>query len=100
MTVNDWLIVTAFAIVCTLIYLALSAIPHCNRCPEAFFRLMLAGAVVLMLCATIWFLWFALPGRPNYGLGGSYLRLAICPLLYLAVGIAVTIYNRLKGAPS
>lgn len=97
MTIHDGFIVTAFAIVCTLLYLALSAIPHCNRRSGAFFRLMMAGAVVLMLCATIWFLWFALPGRLNYGLGGSYLRLAICPLLYLATGIAVTIYNHLKG---
>lgn len=93
---HDQLIIVGFSLICTLLYLAGFALPRCNRHAKAFPLVLIGGAVALLITSTAWFFFFEIFAR-NYGLGGTYMRLGIFPLLLLFSGIIVTYINYRKG---
>lgn len=93
MTLRDILILTAVSIICTLLYLATSLSTRCNRTKAGCRAIILSALVVLILNGLVWYIVFASPVSRNWGLGGAYLWIAVCPALYLFCGVAVTIRN-------
>ena len=96
MRIHDWLIILAFTFFCILLYLAIFSLPRCNRREKRFTPIWIGGTVSLMISLTAWFLFFEIFAR-NYGLGGTYLRLSILPILLLFNGILLTAINYRKG---
>ena len=88
---RDLLILGIFCLVCTLMYIGLGLLFRCNRCAEGRRTLLLSGAAALLGTTAVWYTAFASPFARNWGLGGSYLWMAVCPALYLFCGIAATV---------
>ena len=90
MAMRDMLILGVFCLICTLIYAGTGLLFRRNRCTEGYRALFWGGTAALLGTAAVWYTAFASPFAHNWGLGGSYLWMAVCPVLYLICGIAAT----------
>ncbi len=93
---RDLLILAAFFLICTLLYLAIALFPRRNRTKTGRRAVLLGALGVLFLSGIVWYIVFASPISRNWGLGGSYLWMAVCPALYLLIGLAVTCHNLMR----
>lgn len=93
MVLRDMLILAGFALVCTLLYLACCLPVKRNRSKAGLGTTLLGVPVILLLTGLVWYAAFASPLSRNWGLGGAYLWMAVCPALYLVGGLTVTIHN-------
>ena len=93
---RDMLILAGFGLACTLLYLLLCALPPRNRTGAGLRAVCLGGGLALLLTLGIWHTVFAGPLSRNWGLGGAYGWMAVCPALYLVSGIAATVRNLLR----
>ncbi len=87
----DHAILAVFTLICTLLYLGVMLALPTNR--RQFRRVVVGGAAVLLGTAALWFTVFVSPFARNWGLGGSYVWMAVCPALFALVGVAVTVRN-------
>lgn len=93
---RDTLILTVFCLLCTLLYLLLCVLPPRNRTRAGLRAVCIVGGLALLLTLGIWYAVFAGPLSRNWGLGGAYGWMAVCPALYLVSGIAATVCNLLR----
>lgn len=96
MSQRDMVIFIVIALVCTLLYLAVALPLPKNRTKAGCRAVILGGVIVLLLTGLTWYTAFFSPIGRNWGLGGAYLWLSICPVLYLLSGLTVTICNHLR----
>lgn len=90
----DYAILAVFALICALLYLGGTLAVRVNR--RNWRHVLFGGGAVLLGVAAIWYTVFASPLAQNWGLGGSYLWMSLCPVLFALVGIAVTAINTRK----
>ena len=96
MILRDVLLLLGFFLICTILYLLLSLIPPRNRSRAGYCAVCRGLVLAVLLTAGAWYFAFCGPLSRNWGLGGTYLWMAVCPALYLVSGTAMTIYNILR----
>ena len=86
-----WLI---FTLSCMLLYLAACGLIRRNRTKKGILPVLLGLLAYEAICDLVWAAAFYPGGEyHNYGLGGSYTRLLICPALLILMGVCVTWIN-------
>lgn len=90
---EDTLLLSVFFLLFTLLYLLGSLIPACNRTRAGYLRIMAGCFAAAVIIGILWYTAFAGPLSRNWGLGGTYLWMLICPAAYLLCGAAVTLFN-------
>ncbi|MBE6576151.1 MAG: hypothetical protein E7654_07770 [Ruminococcaceae bacterium] len=90
---EDTLLLSVFFLLFTLLYLLGSLIPACNRTKGGYLRVTMGCFAAAVIIGLLWYTAFAGPLSRNWGLGGTYLWMLICPAVYLLCGTAVTLFN-------
>lgn len=95
---NELPIFVVLVLVCSMLYLLTALIPARNRSGYGYFLVCTGWITASALTYVIWQL-FLLPGAPygrNWGLGGSYLFLAVYPTSLVLAWIIVSLINLLR----
>lgn len=93
MNPRDTLLLTMFFLLFTMLYLLGNLIPACNRTKQGYLRVTVGCFFAAAIIGLLWYTAFAGPLSRNWGLGGTYLWMLICPAAYLLCGMAVTLRN-------
>lgn len=90
---KDILILAGFFAVCAVMYFLVCLIPAKNRTKTSSLGVCVGFLSTAVLTCLVWYMAFFGPTSRNWGLGGAYLWMLICPALFLLSGIAVTLCN-------
>ena len=88
-------ITLAFFLICLALALAGFFCFRANRTKTGSVRLLLTVLAAEMMTDSLWLWMFVVQGK-NHGLGGSYLRLLLWPLLLVIGGALITVFNSKK----
>ena len=100
MIMQDVLILLVFWAICSVLYLLVSFLAPRNRTKTAARAIFACFGLSTLLAGVICYMVFWGPFGRNWGLGGTYLWMLVCPLLYLLSGIFVHIYTTCRKGES
>lgn len=95
MNPRDTLLLAMFFLLFTLLYLLGNLIPACNRTMRGYLRVTVGCFSAAVIIGLLWYTAFAGPLSRNWGLGGTYLWMLVCPAAYLLCGTVITVCNHL-----
>ena len=96
MNPRDTMLLAMFFLLFTLLYLLGNLIPACNRTKRGYLRVTVGCFAAAMIIGLLWYIAFAGPLSRNWGLGGTYLWMLICPGAYLLCSAVITLRNHIE----